>query len=71
MPRKGNCYNNSRMRIPLELGNQNSSTNMKFENVNHIKQELEKYIIYDNTKWIITKFKMSPVQYRTHFEQAA
>ncbi|WP_182200158.1 IS3 family transposase, partial [Paraliobacillus salinarum] len=29
------------------------------------------YIEYYNMKRIKAKFKMSPVQYRTHFEQAA
>ncbi|PIC62597.1 hypothetical protein CSV79_16210, partial [Sporosarcina sp. P13] len=30
-----------------------------------------KYIHYYNTKRIKAKLKMSPVQYRTHFEQVA
>ncbi|MEC3487117.1 IS3 family transposase, partial [Bacillus thuringiensis] len=30
-----------------------------------------KYIYYYNTKRIKAKLKMSPVQYRTHFYQAA
>ncbi|MFX3661336.1 MAG: IS3 family transposase, partial [Ectobacillus sp.] len=34
-------------------------------------QELKKYIEYYNTKRMKAKLKMSPVQYRTHFEQAA
>ncbi|MFF2242439.1 IS3 family transposase, partial [Bacillus thuringiensis] len=32
---------------------------------------LEIYIDYYNTKRIKAKLKMSPVQYRTHFYQAA
>ncbi|MEC2470868.1 IS3 family transposase, partial [Bacillus thuringiensis] len=43
----------------------------EFENVEHFKIELEKYIDYYNTKRIKAKLKMSPVQYRTHFYQAA
>ncbi|KIZ32224.1 IS3 family transposase [Bacillus cereus] len=41
----------------------------EFENVEHFKIELEKYIDYYNTKRIKIKAKlqMSPVQYRTHF----
>ncbi len=38
---------------------------------NGFKIELEKYIDYYNTKRIKAKLKMSPVQYRTHFYQAA
>ncbi|MEC3263831.1 IS3 family transposase, partial [Bacillus thuringiensis] len=36
-----------------------------------LKIELKKYIVYYNTKRIKAKLKMSPVQYRTHFYQAA
>ncbi|KKO51470.1 IS3 family transposase, partial [Paenibacillus sp. DMB20] len=43
----------------------------EFENVEHFKEELKKYIEYYNTKRLKTKLKMSPVQYRTHFEKAA
>ncbi|WP_277630919.1 IS3 family transposase, partial [Atopococcus tabaci] len=32
---------------------------------------LENYIHYYNTKRMKAKLKMSPVQYRTHFNQAA
>ncbi|MED3185938.1 IS3 family transposase, partial [Bacillus toyonensis] len=35
------------------------------------KIELEKYADYYNTKRIKVKLKMSPVQYRTHLDQAA
>ncbi len=41
------------------------------ESVEHFKIELEKYINYYNTKRMKAKLKMSPVQYRTHFTQAA
>ncbi|MEC3451451.1 IS3 family transposase, partial [Bacillus thuringiensis] len=37
----------------------------------HLTKDLEKYIDYYNTKRIKAKLKMSPVQYRTHFYQAA
>ena len=38
-----------------------------FENIEHFKQEFEKYIDYYNHKRIKAKLKgMSPVQYRTH-----
>ncbi|WP_307318574.1 IS3 family transposase, partial [Cytobacillus kochii] len=32
---------------------------------------LKKYMEYYNTKRIKAKYKMSPVQYRTHFTQVA
>ncbi|MGE7053924.1 IS3 family transposase, partial [Paenibacillus glucanolyticus] len=37
----------------------------------HFKEELKKYMEYYNTKRLKAKLKMSPVQYRTHFEKAA
>ncbi|MFA1736878.1 IS3 family transposase [Lysinibacillus fusiformis] len=37
----------------------------------HFKLELENYITYYNTKRIKAKLKLSPVQYRTQFTQAA
>ena len=44
----------------------------EFESVEHFKLELEKYIDYYNHKRIKAKLKgMSPVQYRTHAQQAA
>ncbi|MFJ7926473.1 IS3 family transposase, partial [Lysinibacillus sp. NPDC096396] len=43
----------------------------EFESIEHFKIELEKYINYYNTKRIKAKLKMSPVQYRTQFTQAA
>jgi len=43
----------------------------EFESVEQFKLELEKYINYYNTKRMKAKLKMSPVQYRTHFIQAA
>ncbi|MEC3405882.1 IS3 family transposase, partial [Bacillus thuringiensis] len=42
-----------------------------FEYVEHFKIELEIFIDYYNTTLIKAKLKMSPVQYRTHFYQAA
>ena len=43
------------------------------ENINRmiLEKELENYINYYNTKRMKAKLKMSPVQYRTHFNQAA
>lgn len=43
----------------------------EFESIEHFKIELEKYIEYYNTKRIKAKLKLSPVQYRTQFTQAA
>lgn len=39
----------------------------KFESVNTFIEELKKYIDYYNNERIVSKLKMSPVQFRTHF----
>jgi len=71
MSRKGNCYDNSVMENFFGIMKSEFLYLKKFENVEHFKKELEKYINYYNTKRIRAKLKMSPVQYRTHFTQAA
>ncbi|WP_182200144.1 IS3 family transposase, partial [Paraliobacillus salinarum] len=67
----GNCYDNSVIENFFGIMKSEFLYYKEFESVEHFKQELEKYIEYYNMKRIKAKFKMSPVQYRTHFEQAA
>jgi len=71
MSRKGNCYDNSVMENFFGIMKSEFLYLNQFECVEHFKKELEKYIIYYNTKRMKAKLKMSPVQYRTHFTQAA
>jgi len=71
MSRKGNCYDNSVMENFFGIMKSEFLYLKEFESVEHFKEELEKYIEYYNTKRIKAKLKMSPVQYRTHFTQAA
>jgi len=71
MSRKGNCYDNSVMENFFGIMKSEFLYYNKFESVEFFKQELQKYMDYYNTKRLKAKFKMSPVQYRTHFEQAA
>lgn len=71
MSRKGNCYDNSVMENFFGIMKSEFLYYKEFESVDHFKRELEKYIKYYNTKRIKAQFKMSPVQYRTHFNQAA
>ena len=72
MSRKGNCYDNSVMENFFGIMKSEFLYLKEFESVEHFKQELEKYIDYYNTKRIKAKLKgMSPVQYRTHSQQAA
>ncbi|MBS4223207.1 IS3 family transposase [Lederbergia citrea] len=71
MSRKGNCYDNSVMENFFGILKSEFIYYGEFKSVEHFQQELEKYIEYYNTKRMKAKLKMSPVQYRTHFEQAA
>lgn len=71
MSRKGNCYDNSVMENFFGIMKSEFLYLKEFESIEHFKEELEKYIHYYNTKRLKAKFKMSPVQYRTHFTQAA
>jgi len=71
MSRKGNCYDNSVMENFFGIMKSEFLYLKEFQSVEHFKVELEKYIEYYNTKRIKAKLKMSPVQYRTHFTQAA
>ncbi|WP_342472341.1 IS3 family transposase [Metasolibacillus sp. FSL H7-0170] len=71
MSRKGNCYDNSVMENFFGIMKSEFLYLKEFESVEHFKKELENYINYYNTKRIKAKLKMSPVQYRTHFTQAA
>lgn len=63
MSRKGNCIDNGamenffgRLKVEMYYGE-------KFDSVDN---ELKTYIDYYNNERIVSKLKMSPVQYRTH-----
>ncbi|TQR05962.1 IS3 family transposase [Psychrobacillus soli] len=71
MSRKGNCYDNSVMENFFGILKSEFLYLKEFESVDHFKQELQNYINYYNHKRLKSKFKMSPVQYRTHLAQAA
>lgn len=71
MSRKGNCYDNSVMENFFGILKSEFLYYKDFDNVEHFKVELEKYIEYYNTKRLKAKLKMSPVQYRTLFMHVA
>ena len=71
MSRKGNCYDNSVMENFFGIMKSEFLYLKEFESVEQFKLELENYITYYNTKRLKAKLKMSPVQYRTQFTQAA
>lgn len=66
MSRKGNCMDNGamenffgRLKVEMFYGEQ-------FQTVDEFIGCLEEYIDYYNNERIVSKLKMSPVQYRTH-----
>ena len=71
MSRKGNCYDNSVMENFFGIMKSEFLYLKEFESVEHFKKQLENYINYYNTKRIKAKLKLSPIQYRTQFIQAA
>ena len=71
MSRKGNCHDNSVMENFFGIMKSEFLYLNEFQSVEQFKIELEKYINYYNTKRIKAKLKLSPVQYRTQFTQAA
>ncbi|MFJ7726281.1 IS3 family transposase [Neobacillus sp. NPDC097160] len=72
MSRKGNCLDNAVMENFFGLLKSELLYLEEFNSMEHFKQELEKYIHYYNHKRIKAKLKgMSPVQYRTHAQEAA
>ncbi|MGG0238484.1 IS3 family transposase [Bacillus rhizoplanae] len=72
MSRKGNCYDNAVIENFFGIMKSEFLYLNDFENIEHFKQELKKYIDYYNHKRIKAKLKgMSPVQYRAHALKAA
>ena len=68
MSRKGNCLDNSVMENFFGLMKNELLYNNRWESIDDFKAALKEYIQYYNNERIKLKLKMSPVQYRTHFQ---
>ena len=68
MSRKGNCLDNAMMENFFGLMKNELLYPYEWENIEEFKVALRKYIKYYNHYRIKLKLKMSPVQYRTHFQ---
>lgn len=67
MSRKGNCLDNAMMENFFGIMKSELLYPNTFNNMDHFKQELRKYIEYYNNDRIKLRLKgMSPVEYRTH-----
>ncbi|WKA59267.1 IS3 family transposase [Planococcus shenhongbingii] len=72
MSRKGNCLDNAVMENFFGILKTELLYLQDFESVEHFLQELDDYMVYYNQKRMKAKLKnMSPVEYRTHVQQAA
>ena len=68
MSRKGNCLDNAMMENFFGLMKNELLYPNRWEDIEDFKAALKQYIRYYNTERIKLKLKMSPVQYRTHFQ---
>ena len=66
--RKGNCLDISVMENFFGLMKNELLYNNRWESIDDFKVALKEYIRYYNNERIKLKLKMSPVQYRTHFQ---
>ncbi|TWT01617.1 IS3 family transposase, partial [Planomicrobium sp. CPCC 101079] len=72
MSRKGNCLDNAVIENFFGILKTELLYLQEFESVEHFLQELDTYMAYYNQKRMKSKLKnMSPVDYRTHAQQAA
>lgn len=70
MSRKGNCLDNAVMENFFGIMKSELLYLQKFESIDQFTQELHKYINYYNNDRIKLKLNgMSPVKYRTHYQQ--
>ena len=68
MSRKGNCLDNAMMENFFGLMKTELLYPNRWEDIKAFKVALRQYIQYYNNNRIKLKLKMSPVQYRTHFQ---
>ena len=68
MSRKGNCLDNSptenffgRMKMEMWYGHED-----EYKNVEDLLKAIDEYIKYYNTTRIVSKLKMSPIDYRNN-----
>lgn len=71
MSRKGNCHDNAVIENFFGIMKSELLYYKEFESVEHFKNELEAFMDDYNHQRIKSKLRMSPVQYREKFEEAA
>lgn len=70
MSRKGNCLDNAVIENFFGTLKSELFYTQKFKSIEHLKQEIDTYIIYYNNERIKSNLnKMSPIKYRAHYYQ--
>ena len=70
MSRKGNCLYNTIIENFFGILKSEMFYTQKFNSIEQLKNEIDKYIIYYNNQRIKSNLnKMSPIKYRTHYYQ--
>lgn len=70
MSRKGNCLDNAIIENFFGILKSEMFYTQKFNSIEQLKNEIDKYIIYYNNQRIKSNLnKMSPIKYRTHYYQ--
>ena len=70
MSRKGNCLYNAIIENFFGILKSGMFYTQKFNSIEQLKNEIDKYIIYYNNQRIKSNLnKMSPIKYRTHYYQ--
>lgn len=71
MSRKGKCLDNAIIENFFGILKTELLYLQEFESVDNFRKKLDAYMVYYNQKRLKTKLKnISPVEYRTHVEQA-
>lgn len=70
MSRKGNCLDNAIIENFFGILKSEMFYTQKFQSIEQLKKEINKYIIYYNNERIKSNLnKMSPIKYRAHYYQ--
>ena len=70
MSRKGNCLDNAIIENFFGMLKSEIFYTQKFQSIEQLKKEINKYIIYYNNERIKSNLnKMSPIKYRAHYYQ--
>lgn len=71
MSRKGNCIDNSVAENFFEILKSELFYINEYKAIDELEKDIHEYIKYYNNSRIKSRLKMSPVNYRTHFQKLA